>query len=282
MSCACKKRPAQYKVLVICMRCGALEPVAKRVLPQSSTLCKSCFSKPVRVQCSDCGKDYTKVRHGLYGWTGRCAECGNKKRRGMKHRQVLLICMECCALEPFPRAHLQRGTALCAKCHGRRNVIRFFKRRAITLPCLECGWVCQIRPQYLPKWQGRCHQCANTLKWYSMPEEKRRQILERAKCFQFAKGHQPANWKGGITPIMARIRTSQPYLNWARAVKKRDNFTCQMCGTRGGRLHSDHILPFATHPELRLDLDNGRTLCAPCHRARHKKEGKPRKKPVKE
>lgn len=48
---------------------------------------------------------------------------------------------------------------------------------------------------------------------------------------------------------------------------ERDDFTCQQCGKKGGRLQADHILPYSTHPELRLDLNNGRTMCVPCHRA---------------
>jgi len=52
---------------------------------------------------------------------------------------------------------------------------------------------------------------------------------------------------------------------WAIAIKKRDNFTCQHCGTNGGPLESDHIKPWSLYPELRFDLDNGRTLCKPCH-----------------
>jgi 5-methylcytosine-specific restriction endonuclease McrA len=52
---------------------------------------------------------------------------------------------------------------------------------------------------------------------------------------------------------------------WRQLIFERDDFTCQFCGARGGRLQADHILPFSTHPRLRYELSNGRTLCVPCH-----------------
>ena len=54
--------------------------------------------------------------------------------------------------------------------------------------------------------------------------------------------------------------------DWRMAVFQRDNFTCQHCGARGGRLNAHHIKPFKAHPELRHDLANGQTLCVPCHK----------------
>lgn len=71
-------------------------------------------------------------------------------------------------------------------------------------------------------------------------------------------------WRGGITPINAAIRNSPAMKNWKREIFERDNFTCQVCGKRGGRLVADHIKPFSLYPDLRLDVSNGRTICKPC------------------
>lgn len=79
------------------------------------------------------------------------------------------------------------------------------------------------------------------------------------------KGKLAHNWKGGITSINHKIRTSPEYKLWRKSVFERDNWTCIWCGQRGGTLNADHIKPFAYYPELRFALDNGRTLCRPCH-----------------
>lgn len=96
-------------------------------------------------------------------------------------------------------------------------------------------------------------------KGYVMSVEHRRKLSEAAK------GEKGSGWKGGRMSEKALIRASLNYRLWREAVFKRDNFTCQVCGIRGVRLNADHIKPFCLYPKLRLDLNNGRTLCVPCH-----------------
>lgn len=72
-------------------------------------------------------------------------------------------------------------------------------------------------------------------------------------------------WKGGITKLNKAIRNSSEYKLWRKAVFERDNYTCRFCKVRGGELQADHIKPFALFPELRFAIDNGRSLCKPCH-----------------
>lgn len=86
-----------------------------------------------------------------------------------------------------------------------------------------------------------------------------------ANTLNFKRGINHWNWRGGVTPTNQKLRASFEYREWREAVFNRDNFTCQNCGTRGGTIHADHIKPWAFFPELRFDVNNGRTLCVPCH-----------------
>lgn len=84
------------------------------------------------------------------------------------------------------------------------------------------------------------------------------------------QGSNNPNWRGGIYPEHLRIRHSPEMRRWREAVFERDNFTCVFCGRKrkvGDRvvLHADHIKSFAKYPELRLVVENGRTLCRECH-----------------
>ena len=73
-------------------------------------------------------------------------------------------------------------------------------------------------------------------------------------------------WKGDAVPENRRLRSSGQYKRWRRTIWKKDNYTCQICRIRGGKLTADHIKSWAMHPELRFELSNGRTLCRDCHR----------------
>lgn len=94
----------------------------------------------------------------------------------------------------------------------------------------------------------------------------------RKHCKKDCRGENHWNWKGGTASESQKIRNSPEYCAWRKGVFVRDNFTCQMCGQFGGYLEAHHIKPFSEYPELRLDLDNGITLCRGCHRDLHGKK----------
>lgn len=84
-----------------------------------------------------------------------------------------------------------------------------------------------------------------------------------------------------ITPLTRRIRHSKKNVNWRRRIYRRDDYTCQLCGERGGKLEADHFpVKFSTifrkfniktfeqamQCKAFWQIKNGRTLCVKCHR----------------
>lgn len=104
-----------------------------------------------------------------------------------------------------------------------------------------------------------CSVCGDPIRWYPL-----RPSFRHMRC-RDVSGKANPNWKGGITPANRALRNSREYAAWRRSVFTRDKYTCQGCGQVGGKLHADHIEPFAVAVSRRFDVDNGRTLCVPCH-----------------
>ena len=94
------------------------------------------------------------------------------------------------------------------------------------------------------------------------------------------RGENHFNWKGGITPLLLKIRNGFKTRQWRNDVFTRDDFTCQDCLARGGKLEAHHIKEFSkiiqenkiiTFEEAELcselwDINNGLTLCVDCHK----------------
>lgn len=64
------------------------------------------------------------------------------------------------------------------------------------------------------------------------------------------------------------------YVRWASEVKRRDHYTCVICGRKGVALNSHHLNAWADYPDQRYDLQNGATLCHTCHEGFHDIFGK--------
>lgn len=91
------------------------------------------------------------------------------------------------------------------------------------------------------------------------------------KARNVKSGSEHWNWKGGVTPLNQRTRTSEEYNSWRLAVFKRDNFCCRICHSKG-TLQAHHINSWTEFPEDRFILENGLTLCKECHDQYHKYE----------
>lgn len=100
---------------------------------------------------------------------------------------------------------------------------------------------------------------------------KKPSLETRRKKSAIFKGENNPNWQGGTTGANRKIRASLEYRVWRESVFERDNYTCVWCNAKNGHgktvvLQADHIKQFAWFPDLRFDINNGRTLCINCHR----------------
>lgn len=152
-----------------------------------------------------------------------------------------------------------RPTISCEKCG--KVVFKYGDGHRFCIGCFKHkGKSGAANPAY--KGAGRtiaCEKCGKKIVTYN-PKQ-----THCIHCFDKSGSKNP-RWRGGITTENRRIRKSPEYAAWRKSVFERDDYVCQLCGERGGDLHADHIKPFCAHPELRLELSNGRTLCVACHR----------------
>jgi hypothetical protein len=157
---------------------------------------------------------------------------------------MTVTCNQCHVEFKKPQCWVKRSTYyFCSKvCHDEFQTIRMQKI------CVTCNKPFEVRPSELHKFSTCSKSC---------------QRLNRSKACN-------VNWRGGVsTPRKANMSTTE-YKQWRLAVFERDNYTCVFCKQRGGDLNADHIKPWAFFPELRYELDNGRTLCLKCHKTTYK------------
>jgi len=143
------------------------------------------------------------------------------------------------------------------------------------LTCPDCGYTRVVQYDRDQPNLGLCNRCSNV-----RPERLKKSIASGKAIFskygpipggnifssEQVRGSANINWKGGVTPEKKRQRESTQGREWIKAVLVRDDYTCQICRERGGRLHAHHIKTFASHPGLRFDVANGLTACVRCHR----------------
>ena len=136
----------------------------------------------------------------------------------------------------------------------------------VNTKCLICGIDFYAKPYLFKRGHGKyCSQ-----KCYGISTQGKHKAhfgrplspKHRAKL----SGENANNWQGGKSTTNEIERHRTEYRLWRIAIFMRDDYTCQICSKRGGKLNADHIKPFSLYPELRLAIDNGRTLCESCHK----------------
>lgn len=166
----------------------------------------------------------------------------------------------------FP-SYLKIGKNRCKKCESERIKKRYIKRypRSISTyhqrKIKKCPYCEKERKRFINAtgrnkgYQRTCGSKECILASYRRPEVVAKKIH---------RGPDHPNWIPDRSKVKFRPRYEMT--SWKRAVFERDNFICQKCGQRGGRLQAHHNLPYASFPEQRWDVANGVTLCVDCHK----------------
>ena len=137
--------------------------------------------------------------------------------------------------------------------------------------CLNCG--CKFNAYQSSKRKFCSHKCSSNFNIGKKSVAKSIGIKKAHKNKSF--GYKPgenlreknSSWKGGVTYKGRMIRKSRDYAKWRKAVLIRDDYTCRNCGAyKNVPIEVHHIYSFSKYPELRFDINNGKTLCQPCHK----------------
>lgn len=152
----------------------------------------------------------------------------------------------------------KKGLSLCEACHGK--VVE--NNKIVSVECFGCRKVFSRKKIYIKR--------------------SKNQYCSRACHLSSLCGSKNPNWKGGIKPLAAQIRSSEKMRLWTSEVLKRDNYKCFYC-KRNGSLEAHHIIGFASILESYKfyngslnyeglmeysplwDINNGVALCKSCH-----------------
>lgn len=146
-------------------------------------------------------------------------------------------------------------------------------KNRVELKCFICKKTFYTSPAFVKKGKKFCSEACQ----YSAYKLK----TWRENTKMVKRGDKSHLWRGGITSLNDRIRQCLQYKAWRELVFERDNYICQTCFKKGKRINADHIVPFAViiHNNSIIsfeqgldcqelwDINNGRTLCVPCHKS---------------
>jgi len=237
-----------------CKQCGK-EIWATRYIEKNKvfcdTACRNTYNKlhlrdRVQLTCPVCGKSFEAIPSRLQRDNTHCCslKCSGELQFAGQSRKYPLV------------------VGRCAYCNG--DIVANCSSEA-RAGRIYCSHSCQAKAQAKTRVVSqRTRQVAADLAKKRVGRF-RHSLVTREQISQSTKGDRHWNWQGGKSNEERRLRRSYKLKYWSRLVKERDSYICQRCGASETKVVAHHIQPFMDFPELRLVLDNGQTLCEPCH-----------------
>lgn len=181
--------------------------------------------------------------------TRKCRGCGITETGPSRYMRNQFCSKECWRVHMAGK-YLRRGQDYaCAYCQK-----LIYKRPGnVRYANVYCSMSCRLKAKQRYAVKTTCPTCE---KVFTQPEKD--SIYCSYRCSKL--GPLNPNWNPARTNRRLGLARE-----WRRAVFNRDNYTCQICGERGGQLHPHHKDAFQWAIDRRNDVTNGVTLCINCH-----------------
>lgn len=217
-------------------------------IPRSKAVCASCGGPVSTAKTKLCRSCFEAKAKRAY-----CKTCG-KQLKNIYATQCASCYQSTLSGSGNPRWNPDKK---CTRCGARITSIR--------------SKLCKSCYEETHKGLPRCRLCGGHLSRHTQGEHSTRLCQ---KCY---RGKHTKVWNHDLTDeerANSGRRILSGYAEWRSSVFHRDGYTCMKCGDkRGHNLVAHHIFSWKTNPSLRLEISNGITLCAPCHRKFHSQFG---------
>lgn len=186
-----------------------------------------------RKPCPNCGKPMDIE-------SKKCRACYAQEKARPDH-YLERTCQKCGKTFTVHKIHVERGQGKYCSVTCARSGSPTRKKQTPIVTCHVCDKAFEKYASEIRKNVNSLHFCSSEC-WYT-----------------YNQRDNHYGWEGG-----QHERMSPEARAWRKAVIARDKGFCRRCHSTD-RLEAHHIRRFTTHPELRLDVANGITLCHNCH-----------------
>lgn len=205
-------------------------------------------------QCKQCKEDFNARENRAKFCNRACYGAWRASLLGEKNPRQYLKIISCqhCGKEFKPREKVTKFCSKECKADSQREI-----KVVIRCDCCSAQYA-MPKAEYLIKMR-RGHKvnfCSNKCK------------------HQWTRGQNHPRWIEDRAMVKSEdksIRESVEMKEWRTAVFSRDNWTCQCCEATGV-INAHHIKRLVDFPELMHDVENGITLCEPCHKLTYRRE----------
>lgn len=247
----------------------------------------------MRKKCNVCEK---VLRNNQFEKNRRtCKKCRHKKRK-KTHNHSCAYCKKTftsakktskfCSSKCSGDSRRERVETTCSFCKDDIEILpkdQKWERHYCNQECRSLHLKKLVKGENNPNWdrvRKRCDGCKESIlvRPFDLKNTKHHFCSHecyRANIGQYYSGPNNSFYNHDLTDEERFDRRKYPeYGEWRLLVFERDDFTCQSCSDNtGGNLVAHHLYNYSEHKELRIDVDNGLTLCKECHINFHVKYG---------